>query len=43
MDKETRNEIEQLSNKIISGEIIIESSIGKDEEFMEKLINSVKP
>lgn len=43
IDKETRSEIEQLANKIISGEIIIESPMDKDEEFMEKLINSVKP
>lgn len=43
LDKDTRVEIEELREKIISEEIIVHSVWHKDEEFIKNFIDSVRP
>ncbi len=43
LSEDLKIKIEELTEEIISGKIIVDSAIGKDEKDIKELINSVKP
>lgn len=43
LDQEVRSAIDELSQKIISEEIMVDSALGKEETFLKELKDSVRP